>query len=379
MEEITRKREREEVFSFRILPLPFIISTMDDRISSLRKEFAQVNASLEDPAVFGDIAKVKTLSKRRKELDPIMKLADERDAVLRAIASAQDFEGDAELKEIALAEAEEARARLPKLEEEIREKMLPKDPDDDRSVIMEVRAGAGGEEAALFAAELLKMYLRYAETKRWKSEILDLSHGDAGGIKQATARIEGDGVYGELKYESGVHRVQRIPETEAKGRVHTSTCTVAILPEVEEVDIVIRPEDLKVDTFRSGGAGGQNVNKVESAIRITHLPTGVVVACQTERSQLQNRQNAMAMLRSRLYAAELERKNKERTDMRSTQIGSGDRSEKIRTYNFPQDRITDHRINENFSNIPAVMEGDMGDIVAAMHEWEMAEKMKISN
>lgn len=350
---------------------------MNDRISSLRKEFAQVNASLEDPAVFGDIAKVKTLSKRRKELDPIMKLADERDAVLRAIASAQDFEGDAELKEIALAEAEEAIVRLPKLEEEIREKMLPKDPDDDRSVIMEVRAGAGGEEAALFAAELLKMYLRYTETKRWKSEILDLSHGDAGGIKQATARIEGDGVYGELKYESGVHRVQRIPETEAKGRVHTSTCTVAILPEVEEVDIVIRPEDLKVDTFRSGGAGGQNVNKVESAIRITHLPTGVVVACQTERSQLQNRQNAMAMLRSRLYAAELERKNKERTDMRSTQIGSGDRSEKIRTYNFPQDRITDHRINQNFSNIPAVMEGDLENIIVAMKQAESAAKLTL--
>lgn len=349
---------------------------MNDRIAALRKEFAEVNVSLEDPAVFGDVQKVKTLSRRRKQLDPIMKLADEREKALRAIASAQSFEGDAELKDIALSEAEEAKAKLPKIEAEIEEKMLPKDPDDDRSVIMEVRAGAGGEEAALFAAELLKMYLRYSESRKWKTELLDISHGDAGGIKQATARIEGDGVYGELKFESGVHRVQRIPETEAKGRVHTSTCTVAILPEVEEVDIVIRPEDLKVDTFRSGGAGGQNVNKVESAIRITHLPTGVVVACQTERSQLQNRQNAMAMLRSRLYAAEQEKKNKERTDMRSTQIGSGDRSEKIRTYNFPQDRITDHRINQNFSNIPEIMEGDLEDIVKAMKDAERAAKLK---
>lgn len=352
---------------------------MDSRISSLRKEFAEMSHSLEDPAIFPDREKVKTLHKRRKELAPLMMLFDERDAFLRAIASAQSFDGDEELRDIALAEAEEARAKLPKLEEEIREKMLPKDPDDDRSVIMEVRAGAGGEEAALFAAELLKMYLRYAEVKHWKPELLDLSHGDAGGIKQATARIEGDGVYGELKYESGVHRVQRIPATEAKGRVHTSTCTVAILPEVEEVDIVIRPEDLKVDTFRSGGAGGQNVNKVESAIRITHLPTGVVVACQTERSQLQNRQNAMAMLRSRLYAAEQDRKSRERGDMRSTQIGSGDRSEKIRTYNFPQDRITDHRINQNFSNIPAVMEGEMENMLSALKEAERAEKLKMEH
>ncbi|MEK7562782.1 MAG: peptide chain release factor 1 [Patescibacteria group bacterium] len=352
---------------------------MDARIASLRKEFSEISRSLEDPSVFGDIAKVKTLSRRRKQLDPILKLADERDAALRAIASAEEFEGDVELKEIALVEAAEAKEHLPKIEAEMEEKMLPKDPDDDRSVIMEVRAGAGGEEAALFAAELLKMYLRYAEAKHWKPELLDISHGDAGGIKQATARIEGDGAYGELKFESGVHRVQRIPETEAKGRVHTSTCTVAILPEVEEVDIVIRTEDLKIDTFRSGGAGGQNVNKVESAIRITHLPSGVVVACQTERSQLQNRQNAMAMLRSRLYAAEQERKNRERTDMRSTQIGSGDRSEKIRTYNFPQDRITDHRINQNFSNIPAVMEGDMENIVKAMKEAERAAKLKMKN
>jgi peptide chain release factor 1 len=349
---------------------------MDDRIAALRKEFEDLNRALQDAAAFREPAKLKTLNRRRKELLEIMPILDDRDQLLRAVAVATEFLGDSELKMIAEQEADDARVRLPRLEEQIRAHLLPKDPDDNRSVIVEVLAGTGGEEAAIFAAELLKMYVKFSERNGWKTELLDLAYGDAGGIKNAISRIDGDGVYGRLKFESGVHRVQRIPETEAKGRVHTSTATVAILPEVEEVDVVLRPEDLRIDTFRSGGAGGQNVNKVESAVRITHIPSGTVVACQTERSQLQNRNNAMAMLRSRLYAVEQERKAKERGELRSTQVGSGERSEKIRTFNFPQDRVTDHRLNRNFSNIPGIMEGDLGEIVEALHEWDSAERLQ---
>jgi peptide chain release factor 1 len=265
---------------------------------------------------------------------------------------------------------------VPVLFEKMKRLLVPKNPDDERSVIMEVRAGAGGDEAALFAAEQLRMYLKYAESKGWKTVLIDSSTSDSGGVKEASARIEGEGVYGALKWESGVHRVQRIPQTEAKGRVHTSTTTVAILPEAEEVDIVILPSDLRIDTYRAGGAGGQHVNKTDSAVRMTHIPTGVVVACQSERSQLKNRALAMSVMRSRLYQAQQEKLAKERDDARSSQVGTADRSEKIRTYNFPQDRITDHRMNLNFSNIPAVMEGEFGDIVEAMQKWEEEEALK---
>jgi peptide chain release factor 1 len=265
------------------------------------------------------------------------------------------------------------------LEQKIKTFLVPKDPHDERHVILEVRAGTGGDEAALFAGELMRMYLRYAEEKGWPSEMLSISEAEAGGVKEASCAIRGDGAYGHLKFESGVHRVQRIPATENKGRVHTSTATVAILPEAEEVDLTIRNEDLRIDTYRASGAGGQHVNKTESAVRITHLPTEVVVACQTERSQQKNRVLAMSLLRSRLFAAEQERLAKERGDMRSGQIGSGDRSEKIRTYNFPQDRLTDHRIGQNFSNLPAIMEGGIGKIVDALRAKDEEERLKRAN
>ncbi len=349
---------------------------MIDKLRLLAKEYEDLQRKIQTSEVLKNPKEIARIGKRIAELESLVEMLAEYDTYSAAIAFLKEAGEDPEMMKMAEEEASAAREKMPELEERMRAFLVPKDPDDDRSVIMEVRAGTGGEEASLFAAELLKMYLRYAEMQGWKTQLLDTSHADAGGIKNATARIEGNGAYGELKFESGVHRVQRIPETESKGRVHTSTATVAILPEAEDVDIVIKPEDLRIDTFRSGGAGGQNVNKVESAIRITHIPTNTVVACQTERSQLQNRQNAMAMLRSRLYAAEQERLARERGSMRSGQIGSADRSEKIRTYNFPQDRVTDHRIGENFSNLPAIMEGDIGNIVEVLKEAEQEERMK---
>lgn len=349
---------------------------MIEKVKACIEELFSIRKKMEDPAVYGDIKEVTKLSRRMKQLVPLEEKYLEYRKTEQAIADEKAFAGDSELAAFAADDATKARAAMPKLLDEMKRLLIPRNPDDEKSVILEVRAGAGGEEAALFAAEQLKMYLRYAEERGWKADLLYVSDADAGGVKEAAAKIEGTGVYGELKFESGVHRVQRIPSTEAKGRIHTSTTTVAILPEAEEAEIEVRPEDLKIDTYRSGGAGGQHVNKTESAIRITHLPTGVVVTCQTERSQLKNRVLAMSLLRSRLYAAEQEKLQRQRTDMRAGQVGSGDRSEKIRTYNFPQDRITDHRANQNFSNIPAIMQGKMSGIVAGMKQWEEEELLK---
>ncbi len=349
---------------------------MLDTVKAKLAELADAKVRIAEPSVYNDQKEVTRLARLIKQIEPLSLVYEEYQKNEQSILDEAVLAQDPDLAGIAALEAQKARDAQPALLDKMKKLLLPRNPDDEKSVIVEVRAGAGGEEAALFAAEQLKMYLRYAESKGWKIELLDASNADAGGVKEAAARIEGEGVYGELKFESGVHRVQRIPLTENKGRVHTSTTTVAILPEAEEVDITIRPEDLKIDTYRSGGAGGQHVNKTESAVRITHLPSGVVVACQTERSQIKNRALAMSILRSRLYVAEQERKAKERGDLRSGQVGSGDRSEKIRTYNFPQDRITDHRINQNFSNIPAVMQGKLDDIVAAMKKWEEDELLK---
>ena len=349
---------------------------MLDKVRSLLKEYEALNSALIDPAISSNPAELRRIGKRLSELSEIIPVLEEYRRYHQSIDEAKNLEHDADLKALAAEEADEAIQKIPALEEKIKEFLIPKDPDDDRSVILEVRAGTGGDEAALFAAELMRMYIRFAERKGWNTELMDKSDAEGGGIKEAIIRIPDRGAYGELKFESGVHRVQRVPETEAKGRIHTSAASVAILPEAEEVEIVIRPEDLKIDVYRSSGPGGQSVNTTDSAVRITHIPTNTVVACQDEKSQLKNKAKAMKILRSRIYAAQQEKLAKERGEMRSGQIGSGDRSEKIRTYNFPQDRVTDHRIKENFSNLPRIMEGDIEPIINTLKEADRAQKLE---
>ena len=345
-------------------------TAMHEKISALVTEYHDLQKKLGDPEISTNPAELKRIGKRMSELEPLQSLATQYENLLKTIAEVKNIKDDPELLELAEEEAKKAKQSLPELEGKLQEFLIPKDPDDERSVILEVRAGTGGEEAALFAAELLRMYLRFAEEKGWKTELYEKREAEAGGIKEATVKMEGDHVYGNLKFESGVHRVQRVPETESKGRLHTSAASVAILPEAEAVDIEIKQEDLKVDVFRSSGPGGQSVNTTDSAVRITHVPTGVVVVCQDEKSQLKNKNKAMSILRSRLYATEQERLAKERGDMRSGQIGSGDRSEKIRTYNYPQDRVTDHRIKQNWNNLPKLMDGDIQLIIDALKSAE---------
>ncbi|MCK5021088.1 MAG: peptide chain release factor 1 [Candidatus Peribacteraceae bacterium] len=348
---------------------------MIEKIRALAKEYEDLNEQLKDTAIHSDPKKIATIGKRIAELEPLIIHLNEYDECQKAIVFANSEIDDNELKEMAEEEANSAKERLKILELELQKYLVPKDPDDDRSVILEIRAGTGGEEAALFAAELLRMYLRFAEEMSWKTELMNKADADAGGIKEAICSIEGNNVYGALKFESGVHRVQRIPATENKGRVHTSAASVAILPKVEDVDVVINEADLRIDVFRSSGPGGQSVNTTDSAVRISHEPTGITVSCQDEKSQLKNKNKALGILRSRLYEHEKEKQAKERGDMRSGQIGSGDRSEKIRTYNFPQDRVTDHRLGKNFNNITGVMEGEIKDILEALHEKEVQDAL----
>ncbi|HET6418776.1 MAG TPA: peptide chain release factor 1 [Geobacteraceae bacterium] len=351
---------------------------MFDKIEELARRHEELEALLADPAVLSNQTEFRKLNKEHAELSPLVAVYRDYRKVVAEIEDNRSLltESDAEIREMAETEIEQLETRKAELEGDIKVLLLPKDPNDDRSVILEIRAGTGGEEAALFAADLFRMYSRFAETSRWKSEIISASESDLGGYKEIIALVEGQGVYAKLKYESGTHRVQRVPDTEAQGRIHTSACTVAVLPEAEDVDVDINPSDLKIDVYRSSGAGGQHVNTTDSAVRITHLPTGIVVACQEERSQIKNRAKAMKVLKSRILDVMVTEQNAKMAADRKQQVGSGDRSERIRTYNFPQGRMTDHRIGLTLYRLDSIMAGDIGEIVDALRTYYQMEALK---
>ena len=352
---------------------------MFDRLDQLEARYNDLSQQMSDPTLVNDQKKFQAIAKAHRDMEPTVEKFREYRSLKQAIADAKTMltESDPEIKEMAQAELAELEPRLEPIEDALKVMLLPKDPNDEKNVILELRAGTGGDEAALFVAEVFRMYLRFAEQHRWKVEILSQTESGIGhGLKDVTAIIEGQGVYSQLKYESGVHRVQRVPATETQGRVHTSAITVAVLPEVEEVDIKIEPKDLRIDTFCSSGPGGQSVNTTYSAIRITHLPTNTVVSCQDEKSQIKHREKAMRVLRSRLYEVEAERVHQIQAKERKSQVGSGDRSEKIRTYNFPQNRLTDHRIGLTNHQLAMVMEGQIQPTIDALIAHYTAEKLK---
>lgn len=353
---------------------------MFEKLSFIEEQYELLAKKISDPEVIADQETWRKLCKEHSDMAPIVEKYREykqnKAMTEDDTAMMDDPDTDKEFKEMLVDEIKTAKENIEKIEEELKVLLLPKDPNDDKNVIVEIRGGAGGDEAALFAGDLFRMYSMYADSKRWKTEVLNLSEIGIGGIKEVTFMIEGEGAYSRLKFESGVHRVQRVPETESSGRIHTSTVTVAVLPEVDEVEVEINPDDLQIDTYRSSGAGGQHVNKTESAIRITHIPTGIVVACQDERSQHKNREAAMKMLRSRLY----EKMERERSESiaadRKSQVGTGDRSERIRTYNFPQGRMTDHRIGLTLYKLEQIMNGDLDEVIDALVTTDQSEKLK---
>jgi peptide chain release factor 1 len=351
---------------------------MFDKLHTIEEKYEELTRLLSDPKVISVQSEFQKYSREHSELQPIVGMIKEYRKVLDDIESTEGLlgSGDAELKELALAELEVLKKKKPVLENELKMVLLPQDPRDKKNVILEIRAGTGGEEAALFAASLFRMYTKYAESKKWKVELINMNATGLGGIKEVVASIQGKGAYSRLKYESGVHRVQRVPATEASGRIHTSAATVAVLPEAEDVDIKIEAKDLRIDTFCSSGAGGQSVNTTYSAVRIVHLPTGVTVQCQDERSQTKNKDKAMKVLRARLYDLELEEKEKERAQQRKSQVGSGDRSERIRTYNYPQNRVTDHRIGLTLHKLEQTLEGQLDELVDGLVSYYNAERLK---
>lgn len=352
---------------------------MFERLEVAENRYDEITMKLSDPAVIANQDEYRKLMKEHSELEEVVLKFREYKKCLKEIEDSKEMLADKsldqELKEMAQLEIDEATERIEILKKEIKILLLPKDPNDDKSVIVEIRGGAGGEEAALFAADLFRMYTRYAERNRWSYEIVDSNETEIGGFKEVVFSIDARGAYSKLKFESGVHRVQRIPSTESGGRIHTSTVTVAVLPEVEDVDVNINMNDLRIDTYRASGAGGQHINKTSSAIRITHIPTGIVVTCQDQRSQHKNKDRAMSVLRSKLYEMEQEKQNSEVAQARKSQVGTGDRSEKIRTYNFPQSRITDHRIGFTAYNMEAVLDGDMEAIIDALITFDQAERL----
>ena len=354
---------------------------MREALDKAKTRFDELTNQLADPAVVGNPAELKRVSKERSSLEELVTAARRYDDVLKQIAENTALvrnEKDAELVAMAKAEVEELEQERAKLEQDLPRLLLPPDPLDHKNVIVEIRAGTGGEEAALFASEILRLYMKYAERHGWRPELLSTSEAGAGGLKEAVVQINGDGAYSKLKYESGVHRVQRVPETEGSGRIHTSAITVAVLPEAEEVDVEIKPSDLQIDVFRSSGPGGQSVNTADSAVRIRHLPTGIVVQCQDERSQLKNKAKALKVLRARLLDMEIQEQERKLAATRKSMVSSGDRSAKIRTYNFPQGRVTDHRIGLTLYRLQDVLEGDLDELVEGLFNAEQAERLAAS-
>ena len=352
-----------------------------EQLPKLADRLDQINTDMSDPAVLSDQASLKRLGRERAEVEEILTKLKEYEAAVNKVSEAEEIlsSDDAELAELAEAELEAGRAEVEQLEPQVQELLFPADPNDGKNVIVEIRAGTGGEEAALFAGQLFRMYTRFAERNRWDLEVMNLNETALGGTKEIVFSLSGKRVYGRMKYESGVHRVQRVPETEASGRIHTSAATVAVLPEADDVDIEVQESDLRIDVYRSSGPGGQGVNTTDSAVRITHNPTGLVVTCQDERSQIKNKAKAMKILRSRLLDEEIRRQEEERRSERRSQVSSGDRSAKIRTYNFPQGRVTDHRIKLTLHRLAQVMEGDLDEVVDALASESAKERLEASS